>query len=58
MNEEQNEETKNNLIISPSNEIKSLLNALNGGYVSAGKGNDPIRTKDALEEIFMLLMEV
>ena len=48
MNEEENEETKNNLIISPSNEIKSLLNALNGGYVSAGKGNDPIRTKDAL----------
>jgi len=48
MNEEQNEETKNNLIISPSNEMKSLLNALNGGYVSAGKGNDPIRTKDAL----------
>jgi cobaltochelatase CobN len=48
MNEEKNEEVKANLIKSPSNEIKSLLNALNGGYVLAGKGNDPIRTKEAL----------
>jgi cobaltochelatase CobN len=40
--------TKNNLIISPSNEMKSLINALDGGFVEAGKGNDPIRTKEAL----------
>lgn len=40
--------TKNNLIISPSNEMRSLINALNGGFVEAGKGNDPIRTKEAL----------
>lgn len=40
--------TKTNLIISPSNEMKSLINALNGGFVEAGKGNDPIRTKEAL----------
>ncbi|KAB7885866.1 cobaltochelatase subunit CobN, partial [Poseidonibacter ostreae] len=42
------EETKANLIISPKKEIDALLNALNGGYISAGKGNDPIRTADAL----------
>lgn len=47
-NEEISDELKNNLIISPSNELKSLINALNGGYVIAGKGNDPIRTKEAL----------
>ena len=47
-NEKIDEELKNNLIISPSNELKSLINALNGGFVKAGKGNDPIRTKDAL----------
>jgi len=39
---------KNNLINSPANEMKSLLNAFDGGYVVAGKGNDPIRTKEAL----------
>lgn len=48
MNEEKNETVKNSLKISPSNEMKSLINALNGGYVKAGKGNDPIRTTDAL----------
>jgi cobaltochelatase CobN len=48
MNEEKNEEVKSNLIKSPSNEINSLINALNGGFVVAGKGNDPIRTKEAL----------
>uniref|UniRef100_UPI0040489273 cobaltochelatase subunit CobN n=1 Tax=Aliarcobacter sp. TaxID=2321116 RepID=UPI0040489273 len=47
-NEKIDEELKNNLIISPSTELKSLINALNGGFVKAGKGNDPIRTKDAL----------
>ena len=45
---EVSEEIKNNLIISPKKEIDALLNALNGGYISAGKGNDPIRTSDAL----------
>ena len=40
--------TKTNLLISPSNEMKSLINALNGGFIEAGKGNDPIRTKEAL----------
>ncbi|WP_121627006.1 cobaltochelatase subunit CobN [Poseidonibacter antarcticus] len=42
------QETKQNLIISPKKELESLVNALNGGYVNAGKGNDPIRTASAL----------
>ena len=48
MGEENNQEVKANLIKSPKNEMTSLLNALNGGYIIAGKGNDPIRTKEAL----------
>ncbi|MFK2823764.1 cobaltochelatase subunit CobN [Arcobacter sp. YIC-80] len=41
-------ETKENLIASPKAEMESFLNALNGGFVTAGKGNDPIRTSEAL----------
>lgn len=33
---------------SPAHEMSALLSALNGDYVAAGKGNDPIRTPDAL----------
>ena len=43
MNEEKNEKVRNNLRISPSNEMKSLINALNGGYVNAGKGNEEVK---------------
>ena len=41
-------QTKEDLLISPKKELESLVNALNGGYVKAGKGNDPIRTASAL----------
>ncbi len=37
-----------NLIQSPALERKALINALAGGYIAPGKGNDPIRTPDAL----------
>lgn len=33
---------------SPSDEMQALVNALNGGFVAPGKGNDPIRSPDAL----------
>ncbi len=33
---------------SPAEEMKSLLNALDGGFVAPGKGNDPIKTPEAL----------
>ncbi len=33
---------------SPAEEMKALLNGLNGGYVAPGKGNDPIRTPEVL----------
>ncbi len=36
------------LSLSPSHEMSALLAALNGGFVAAGKGNDPIRTPEAL----------
>jgi len=39
---------KQNLTKSPKNEMSAFLNALNGGFVAPGKGNDPIRTPDAL----------
>ncbi|MCP4989899.1 MAG: cobaltochelatase subunit CobN [Colwellia sp.] len=39
---------KNNLIKSPKSEMSAFINALNGGFVAPGKGNDPIRTPDAL----------
>ena len=47
-NDIQKNEIKQNLITSPKNEMSSFLNALNGGFVAPGKGNDPIRTPDAL----------
>lgn len=37
-----------NLSRSPGLEMGSLLNALNGGFVAPGKGNDPIKTPTAL----------
>ena len=33
---------------SPGNEMKALLNALNGRFVAPGKGNDPIRSPESL----------
>jgi cobaltochelatase CobN len=33
---------------SPQAEMSALINALNGGFVTPGKGNDPIRTPEAL----------
>ena len=44
----QRNKIKQNLIKSPQSEMTSLLNALNGGFVTPGKGNDPIRTPDSL----------
>jgi len=37
-----------NLSASPKEERQSFFNALAGGYVEPGKGNDPIRTPEAL----------
>jgi cobaltochelatase CobN len=37
-----------NLAASPGEERRSFFNALAGGYVEPGKGNDPIRTPEAL----------
>lgn len=39
---------RNQLIISPAAEMTALLNGLNGRFVEPGKGNDPIRTPEAL----------
>ena len=36
------------LMASPKAEMTALINALNGGFVAPGKGNDPIRTPEAL----------
>jgi cobaltochelatase CobN len=36
------------LAASPKAEMAALLNALNGGFITPGKGNDPIRTPEAL----------
>jgi len=33
---------------SPKAEMNAFINALNGGFVAPGKGNDPIRTPEAL----------
>ncbi|MFQ3193663.1 MAG: cobaltochelatase CobN [Colwellia sp.] len=44
----QQKQIKANLIKSPKSEMSALLNALNGGFIAPGKGNDPIRTPDAL----------
>ena len=48
MEEENNERVKENLISSPKKEMQALFSALKGGYIEAGKGNDPIRTPDSL----------
>ena len=39
---------RTSLEASPAAEMDALLNALKGGFVAPGKGNDPIRTPDAL----------
>ena len=39
---------KTNLKVSPAAEMAALLNGLNGRFVAPGKGNDPIRTPEAL----------
>lgn len=39
---------KDNLSQSPKAEMSGFINALNGGFVAPGKGNDPIRTPQAL----------
>lgn len=36
------------LTMSPAAEMRSLLSALSGGYITPAKGNDPIRTPDVL----------
>ncbi|OUS41605.1 cobalamin biosynthesis protein CobN [Oleispira antarctica] len=36
------------LTLSPKAEMSAFINALNGGFVAPGKGNDPIRTPEAL----------
>ena len=50
-NKDQSEITKkvrSALTASPKAEMTALINALNGGFVAPGKGNDPIRTPEAL----------
>lgn len=42
------EEIENLLRQSPKNELAALLNALNGKFVSPGKGNDPVRSPEVL----------
>jgi cobaltochelatase CobN len=39
---------EHDLRISPQAEMKALMNTLNGGFIAPGKGNDPIRTPDAM----------
>ncbi|MCL4410845.1 MAG: cobaltochelatase subunit CobN [Gammaproteobacteria bacterium] len=46
--EQQRAEIYQRLQMSPAAEIAALLNGLNGRFISPGKGNDPIRTPDAL----------
>lgn len=48
LSDTQRDAIKRNLIKSPKSEMSAFLNALNGGFVAPGKGNDPIRTPDAL----------
>ncbi|MDC0610617.1 cobaltochelatase subunit CobN [Vibrio sp.] len=42
------DQTKHNLISSPEQEMKALLNGLNGHFIAPGKGNDPIRSPESL----------
>lgn len=46
--EQQRADIYQRLQMSPSAEIEALLNGLNGRFIAPGKGNDPIRTPDAL----------
>lgn len=39
---------REDLTRSPQLEMDALINALNGGFVTPGKGNDPIKTPEAL----------
>jgi len=39
---------RDDLSISPQAEMHALIDALNGGYIAPGKGNDPIRTPASL----------
>jgi cobaltochelatase CobN len=45
---EKEKEIRTALTISPKAEMSAFINALNGGFVVPGKGNDPIRTPEAL----------
>lgn len=47
-NKEQVALWRTNLVASPKKEEEALINALAGGFVAPGKGNDPIRTPEAL----------
>ncbi|MBW1947843.1 MAG: cobaltochelatase subunit CobN, partial [Deltaproteobacteria bacterium] len=42
------EDMKANLKICGKNEMTSLLKALDGGYISPGEGNDPVRNPEAI----------
>ena len=42
------ESMKDKLKACGKNEISSLLKALNGGYISSGEGNDPVRNPNAI----------
>lgn len=46
--EQQRADIYQRLQLSPDAEISALLNGLNGRFIAPGKGNDPIRTPDAL----------
>lgn len=46
--EQQRADIYQKLQMSPAAEIDALLDGLNGRFISPGKGNDPIRTPDAL----------
>ncbi|HSI22257.1 MAG TPA: cobaltochelatase subunit CobN [Methylophilaceae bacterium] len=41
-------ETRDNLARSPQLEMQALLHGLNGGFIAPGKGNDPLRSPEAL----------
>ena len=46
--EDQRKDIYQKLQLSPAAELEALLNGLNGRFITPGKGNDPIRTPDAL----------
>ena len=45
---EASNEYRAKLKVSPSSEMRALINGLNGGYISPGQGNDPIRSPASL----------